>query len=220
MKGDKTIREWAHHQGLTTASRGRLPRSITEAYADARFDLLANYLEPQFGNIYGDIDVTVAGYDMWTWNDELKAAVRHYLLDEFPSDLWPYFFDRPAGVELDEIARQQQIDELLARDDPFDVACLVRGAAISAVPTLRELYDMLLLHGRKTWPTEYEQADVVTWLDAHVEKDRLRELDPLCAAAHPEDRQPPTPPDAEAITAHVSPAQLLTAWQALIVSEP
>ncbi|WP_433578565.1 hypothetical protein [Nocardia brasiliensis] len=53
-----------------------------------KFELLAIYLNPRFGNIYeynmagGDV-----GYDIQEWTDELRAAVRAYLLHDLPPPL-------------------------------------------------------------------------------------------------------------------------------------
>ena len=200
MQNYVSVREWANQQGLTIGSRGRLPRRVVQEYADARFELLAICLEPRFGNIYDDRDVATAGYDQWTWSDELKASARHYLLNELPADVWMYMFGMPDDAASDADARQRQVDDLLTGNDPFDVASLVRDAAISALPTLGQLFAVLQLNGRKTWPGEYERADVMSWLDPHADEQRLSAMEPSCG-------------DTDALTDQLSPADLIAAWE-------
>jgi hypothetical protein len=66
-----------------------------------QYELLANYLEPRFGNIYD-------GDNGEPWTDELRAAVRRYLLEEMSGEVASEFF-------LDERkARSEQVDELIS----------------------------------------------------------------------------------------------------------
>ena len=72
-----------------------------------KFDLLANYLEPRFGNIYD-----VPDYDTATWNDELRGAVTNFLSKELPSDVAARLFNAnqasPTAAD-----RKKHIDHLL-----------------------------------------------------------------------------------------------------------
>jgi ABC-type phosphate/phosphonate transport system substrate-binding protein len=50
---------------------------------------LADYLEPQFGNIY-DYDILVRQ----EWTDELRQAVRHFIVDLAEDELYRHALER------------------------------------------------------------------------------------------------------------------------------
>jgi hypothetical protein len=62
------------------------------------FELLANYLEPRFGNIYEyNLDGDEMGSKPQEWTDELAEAVRDYLLHQLPDDIYAWLLDPDHG---------------------------------------------------------------------------------------------------------------------------
>lgn len=200
MKSGTSIREWARQQGIPVNAKGRLPRNIVEHYAYTRFDVLAAYLEPH-------LDV----YHYMSWTHRLRKRTRRYFLEEYPTGLWQYIFGNPFGQlgtppgQRDDAARQREVDELLAKEDPFTVAYFVRNAAVANVPTLRELFRALQLNGLKKWPHgEGERNDVATWLEANLGEYGLNKL---ADAAHI------APGGAGWIAEQLSPTELYAAFE-------
>ncbi|KAF0835711.1 transposase [Nocardia caishijiensis] len=136
-----------------------------------KFELLANYLEPKFGNLYefnvandGDI-----GYDPQEWTDELREAVRHYLLHEVPKDVGTYLFGDGSELAADA-SKEAHIDRMLEAE-PWEVAQEVRVAAVAATPSLRDV-----IEPTEDWPLEDVRLDAATWLETHREKVDWAEL--------------------------------------------
>lgn len=186
------IRQWARERNLAIGSRGRLPRSIVEAFqretatsagnadhpsdsaqpADSGFgplEPLARYLEPRFGNIYG-WDNTIVPYApdgfFQPWTDELRQAVRHYLLHEAPEPLLKAAFPHrqpahPADWAEDELGGYQ----------PWEIALRFHEAAVILLPTLDALIGQL-----QTWPYEDDREDAADWLAQHATEAQLRQL--------------------------------------------
>ena len=185
------------------------------------FELLATHLAPHFGNIYeynldsGDIE-----YDVRPWTDELRDAVRDYLLHELPADVRDYLFTVGTVEPREPASRQAQVDALIDGVQPWEVALAVRQAAVSAVPTLDQLIGHL-----DTWQSEDDRVDAVTWLDAHVDSARLwKELAQvsshweLLPGAMTHGRQ--HGPEANDLVHVLTPPELLDAWHYVVGPAP
>lgn len=134
------------------------------------FELLANYLEPHFGDIYdGSIN------EVQPWSDGLKSAVRSYLLHELPAPVWRELFNLARGVSEDGATRQAHVDGLLTMTEPWVVAWEVRKSAVIAVPTIEKLLDELGIADCEKWPSFEERDDVATWLGAHLNSSSINE---------------------------------------------
>ena len=168
-----------------------------------RGELLANYLEPRFGNIYDDLLT-------WRddpWSTELKDAVRHFLLQVLDEHILAELLDRPGDQPPDEPSRQREVDDFIAGQQPWEVALAVRNAAVVVVPTLDELIGQL-----ETWPDGDIEFDVETWLDAHASQDQVRQMARF--SNHPDLRRrdgtwSPLPDDLIRV---LGPRELLAAW--------
>ncbi|WP_216587772.1 hypothetical protein [Streptomyces brasiliscabiei] len=136
------------------------------------YELLANYLEPRFGNIY-EYNVQDAGFDAQEWTDELREAVLHYLEHELPEAVVAVFFEYQAGAMEDPTSKHAAIDRLMQSNEPWELAHDVRRAAVKAAPTL----DALIGH-LDTWPSEDERADAEEWLEHHASNEVLRSMAP------------------------------------------
>lgn len=148
----------------------------------SRFELLAKWLEPRFGNIYeynmngGDV-----GWDVQEWTDELKEAVRDYLLHEIPDDVYHQLVVSDPGLPqlhlLDpgwppkDMDKQTQVAELIAVYEPWALALEIHGAAVKIVPTLDQLIGDL-----KEWPSMDEREDASLWLRAHTSDEALTDM--------------------------------------------
>ncbi|MET9285982.1 transposase [Nocardia beijingensis] len=175
-----------------------------------KFELLANHLTPQFGNIYeyNMADGQEVGFDNQVWTDELRTAVRKYLLHDLPSVVRPQLFHSEEGSSI-HIDIDEQVDQLL-KLEPWEVAFEVRNAAVAAVPTLRELIGNL-----DTWPSGEESADAIVWLEAHSTRTEWRAVaeasdnSELRDMAASDQRHAPMPDDLVRV---LSPKELLSAW--------
>ncbi|MGQ4615186.1 hypothetical protein [Nocardia sp. R7R-8] len=175
-----------------------------------KYELLAKALDAQFGNIYeyNMAEGQDAGFDGQEWTDELRAAVRRYVLHDLPADVRDWLFhskDRAAA----DVDVEKQVDQLLHLE-PWEVAFEVRNAAVAAVPTLHDLIGHL-----DTWPSGEESADTIVWLEAHstlaewravAEASNHDELHGILAANQ---RRALTPHDLVRV---LSPPELLAAW--------
>ncbi|MGW0355823.1 transposase [Nocardia nova] len=178
------------------------------------YELLARHLDSQFGNIYeynlGPEEI--AGFVVQEWTDELRAAVRHYLIAEVPADVFEFLFDGDEGRPLDRPTRESRVDALIEQSEPWEVALSVRNAAVAVVPTLRELIGQL-----DGWPSEDERSDAETWLETHGDTVDWRRLaaaighDELTTVTMPSGRIRQLYPD-DLIQA-LTPAELVAAWE-------
>jgi hypothetical protein len=183
MEDAKYIRQWARENGIAAPARGRLPRRVLQAYAFAknqnpqkvneevaiRFELLARHLEPRFGNIYEGPDAFDEGQ---AWTPELKQAVREYLLDRLPADVWAAMFDAPMSQEACE-ARETEVDDWLGSSiSPSGIALAVRDAAVKAQPSLDRIAGQT-----DDWPGgEDQKFDAEFWLEVHADERELRDM--------------------------------------------
>ncbi|MBF6546982.1 transposase [Nocardia brasiliensis] len=178
-----------------------------------KFELLAIHLDPRFGNIYEyNMDGGDVGYDVQQWTDELRDAVRDYLLHDIPADVR----ERLSGTDdsVPGTNGEEDVDRLL-RFEPWEVGLEVHIAAVVAVPTLHELIGHL-----DDWPSEDERCDAETWLQAHGEGVSWHEI--ICSTRYfeltpawtiPWRERPPDPYD---LVRALSPGELLNAWEAVV----
>ncbi|MET7773688.1 hypothetical protein [Nocardia sp. NPDC005366] len=137
-----------------------------------KFELLANYLDAHFGNIYeynmngGDV-----GYDVQEWTDELRDVVKQFFSHELPSDVASWLLRPTNTLRGNDSDYQKHVDRLLATREPWEVALEVHNAAVAAVPTLYQL-----IGHSDTWQSEDDRLDAVTWLEAHADGTISREL--------------------------------------------
>jgi len=208
------VRRWAQQQGIEVAERGRLSiglatkyeLSITGQAANGErrlpFEVLANYLEPRFGNIY-DRD----GMPIWT--KQIYRAVRTFLVRKLPADVWQELAVSAAlGMPEDLDARKNLANKLVGQNGLQDLALLVRSAAVVAVPTLLQLYEQL--HLVDVWPSEDERWDVAVWLDAHAHVQRLQLMAHQCTH---EGQGNYAQWDGNRLTDASSPAEILAVWR-------
>jgi transposase len=186
-----------------------------------RYELLANYLESRFGSIYVyNMNGGHAGIDPQPWTHELKEAVRYYLLHELPEDTVEIFFAVHPSSEHEKSTREEQVDELLASREPWEVALAVHDAAAEAVPTLDQLLEELGVVGLKDWPSQDEANDVVIWLETHADADQLKEVVLSYFGAHQERWERFNVLDVNQVIDHLSPADLLEAWHEAVGPAP
>lgn len=131
---------------------------------------LADYLEPQFGNIY-DWDNSVVPYDtdsfdIQPWTEEVRQAIRHYLLHEAPQELAAIAFPRSEDTSVEQWA-----DNVLEHHQPWEVAYEFHRAAVAALPT----FDSLIGH-LDTWPYEDDRDDAAEWLEKHCTQSQLEQI--------------------------------------------
>jgi transposase len=173
---------------------------------------LADYLEPQFGNIY-EYNLPGSGsFEVQEWTDELRPAVKQYLVREVSDDDYAAFldelaFDVPAG------ARTDQADHIIERAEAWEIAHAFHLAAVKAVPTLDELIGQ-----HDAWSDASLQVDAGEWLDAHTSPEQLHALAEI--TGHPE-RNVDTPwyrpePIGQDFTSVLAPPDLLAAWHQVV----
>jgi transposase len=186
-----------------------------------KYELLANALESRFGNIYEyNLDGGDSGFDVQPWTDDLKTAVRDYLLHDLPDDVARCWFVTEMGVLLvDNTLQETDIDEILARNEPWEVALSVRYAAVRAVPTLDEL-----IGHQENWHSEDDRTDAAVWLDAHPVQDLWEDLatasryvERLSAVGMPSRRHDP---DTWDLVEVLTPQELLAAWRDVVGLAP
>ncbi len=132
----------------------------------ASLEPLADYLEPQFGNIYGYNFIVVDGIDVQPWTAELRQAIKRYLLDEASEDLVDYAFGRGEDVSQDE-----WVEGIIKDYQPWEVANLFRKAVVMSLPSLGALIGDL-----QTWPDEDKRWDAACWLEEHATEAQLRQM--------------------------------------------
>ncbi|MDE1674851.1 hypothetical protein [Nocardia gipuzkoensis] len=177
-----------------------------------KYELLARALDAQFGNIYEYNlgEGKDAGIDVQEWTDELRTAVRKYLLHKLPADVRDRLFRSEDSATTTDVNVEERVDQLLQLE-PWEVAFEVRNAAVAAVPTLRELIGHL-----DTWPSGEESADAVVWLEAHSTRTEWRVVaeasnhDELQAILAANQRRALAPHDLVRV---LSPPELLAAWE-------
>ncbi|WP_433598752.1 hypothetical protein ACQPXH_24035 [Nocardia sp. CA-135953] len=181
-----------------------------------KYELLAKALDAQFGNIYEynfaegeDAEGRAVTLDYQEWTDELRTAVRQYLLHDLPADVRASLF-RSKDSATTDVDVDERVDQLLQLE-PWEVAFEVRNAAVASVPTLRELIGHL-----DTWPSGEESADAIVWLESHstmtewravAEASNHDELQKILASSQ---RRTLAPDDLVRV---LSPPELLAAWQ-------
>jgi hypothetical protein len=235
MKQD-AIRQWARERNLRVGHRGRLPPSIIEAYRKEttdptgnavqsehredpteavvnRYEPLADYLEPRFGNIYDWENSVVPyipldGFDVQPWTDEMRQAVREYLVHVAPEQLLELAFPYCKGTPPEEWA-----DDALNCQQPWEVALLFHEAAVASLPTL----DALIGH-LQTWPYEDDRDDAVHWLEQHATKSQLSQL--AIASKQADLAQSGTSDLAFYLLRKLEPPTLLKAWHDVSDSAP
>jgi transposase len=131
---------------------------------------LADYLEPQFGNIY-DWDNSVVPYDTDSfdsqpWTDGVRQAIRHYLLHEAPQELAAIAFPRSENTSVEQWA-----DNVLEHHQPWEVAFEFHKAAVASLLTL----DALIGH-LDTWLYEDDRDDAAEWLEKHCTGLQLEQI--------------------------------------------
>lgn len=171
-------------------------------------DPLADYLKPRFGNIYGYNLIVLHGNELQEWTDELRQAIKHYLVHEVSDTDYAAFvgeleYEPPPGT------RESQADAIIDLHDAWEIAHAFHQAAVKAIPALDGLIGQ-----RASWQHAGQQEDAAEWLDAHATKEQLAELAEI--TDHPE-YDPATPwyrpePVGRDFTWTLTPPELLHAW--------
>jgi hypothetical protein len=177
---------------------------------------LADYIEPQFGNVYEYNIQSSRGGAEQPWTTELHAAVTHYLVHEVTDEDWRSFLDILSRLYIDDIpdaTRAQQAASILALYEPWMVAQAFHLAAVNAVPALDQLIGHL-----DDWGDGGLQEDAGAWLTRHASHEQLVELSRV---ANDLERNPTTPwyhaaPTGWNLTGNVAPPTLLTAWRQVV----
>jgi transposase len=173
----------------------------------ASLEPLADYLEPEFGNIYDCNFTVVDGFDVQQWTPELQMAVKRWLMHEVPLDLRSELALRLGYPEHDAGAKEKEIDALFESYEPWEIANIVRQVAVVAIPTLEALIGHL-----GEWPFEDVRWDASVWLAHHGTEQQLRRM----ATASGNDKDPPAWADTESIShtlgQALEPPELLSAW--------
>lgn len=178
-----------------------------DATGRSDFELLAIYLEADFGNIYEyNMNGGEPGLDVQEWTDEIRDAIRSYLLKELPDDVASVLFGLDKDALRDVEAKQEAVGSLIASSEPWEVALEVREAAVKSVPTLDQLIGHL-----DTWPYENERMDVETWLETHVSDADLKEMALWLGVRNP---------TVWALTHDHEPSALVEAWKYLFDPGP
>ncbi|WP_433269003.1 transposase [Actinosynnema sp. CS-041913] len=174
------------------------------------YELLANYLAPTYGNIYQyNLGANgLVGLDVQQWTDDLKRAVRHYLMHELPADVKPRLLEQYPDLPTD--SDEAALDALIEATEPWSLAFAVRKAAVAAVPTLDGLVgdvDDMRAMGELS-------ENISFWLDRHASEAQLEELAEL--TGHPEidlhvPSYKPRPEGYHFI--YTKPRDVLDAWQ-------
>ena len=113
---------------------------------------LATYLAPHHGDIYD--------YDSWT--DDLLEAVRLYLIKVVPEQLYIGFLDY-AGREVPSGHRAKQVEYVLSKYFPWELAGTFHDVAVLTMPTLDQLIDEI-----ERVPSMGDSGDVALWLSDHA----------------------------------------------------
>lgn len=126
---------------------------------------LADYLQPQFGNIYDFKPINADGPEIQAWTDELRAAVKQYLLHVGPPELVESAF----GISPDE-APDELLQEVLSSYQPSVVAHALHLATVRSMSL-----DQLIGH-LDSWPSEDERWDTEHWLEETISWPQLQQL--------------------------------------------
>jgi hypothetical protein len=212
------VRRWARKEGILVGDRGRLACAVIAHYEAAqenstvlrrdqvlRFEILANYLEPRFGNVY-DHDEPPA------WSRQLYHEVRTFLMRKLPKDVWKRFTDDTTLEGAERLSSLEDlVNDLVRQNDICELSLLIRNAAVAAVPTLDQLFNELGL--TNAWPSAEEQWDVAVWLDARASEQDLQAMWQV-HAGRPNRHGDGSLVDGYQLTVEMSPVELLAAWRA------
>ncbi|MDX2697473.1 transposase [Streptomyces ipomoeae] len=135
-----------------------------------QYELLGEYLEPQFGNIY-EYNVEDPAYDVQEWTDELREAITHYLTSAIPQEVATVLFGLDAEMLENPPQRRTAIGALIQQNEPHEIAYEVYQAAVKAVPSLDQLIGHL-----DRWQNQHERDDADLWLETHLTADEVRDL--------------------------------------------
>ena len=212
------VRRWARKEGILVGDRGRLASSVVDRYeaaqaasADVRqnqalpFEVLANYLEPWFGNIY-DHDYPP------TWSRQLYHVVRTFLMRKLPKTAWQKLTgDAPLEGAEHLSALEDRVNDLVQQNNVWELSLLIRNAAVAAVPTLGRLFNELGLID--VWPSADERVDVAVWLDARASEQDFQAMWQI-HTGRPNRHGVGSLIDGDRLAAELSPVELLAAWNA------
>lgn len=178
---------------------------------------LADYLEPQFGNIYDyKLPAPRSVLEVQEWTEELRRAVWNYLVHEVGDDGYAAFLNEYRYV-VPRGDRKAEAADIIKAAEAWEIANAFHLAAVKAVPTLDQFIGQL-----ETWPDVNVRVDVAEWLDAHASVEQLYEL--AEATGHPErDTDAPSyspEPIGEDFTCALSPSDLLAAWHHVVGPAP
>ncbi|MGW4370777.1 transposase [Nocardia takedensis] len=182
-----------------------------------KYELLAIALDARFGNIY-EYNLgpgLTAAYDFQDWTDELREAVRRFLVDDLPVELWEYLFDPFEDEPPGGFSRELEADRMVEQLQPGEVALMIRHVAVMAVPSLYQLIGHL-----EEWPSEEERIDADIWLTNHVTPADWLEMAKV--ANHPELIPVPMssggmqPPEPWGVVHALTPSQLLYVWDYVV----
>jgi transposase len=185
-----------------------------------RREPLADYLEPQFGNIYVYNLVEQNGFDVQPWTDELRQAVNHYLVHEVTDDEYAAFLSQfEHEYEMPLGGREGQVEFIMKVAEAWEIAYAFHLAAVSAVPTLDALIGHLKNWPREDqpWGAEDEQWDAAAWLDAHASQEQLHALADIVSHGWVSTwEQDQAGWDSWLFTEYLTPSQLLRVWHQVI----
>lgn len=171
---------------------------------------LADYLKPQFGDIYSCNlhGPDGPGIEVQEWTDELRDAVKHYLLTEVNDEILAALLDW-LWLDMGQGDRGQQIDVLIEQVEAHQIAHTLHLIAVVAVPTLDEL-----IGSRSSWSGDGLQDDVVEWLDANASSEQVRELTQIVGLSKLIAAVPwyTSEPSGEHFTRPLEPPDLLAIW--------
>lgn len=206
------IRQWAQENNFQIGSRGRIPQEVVQAFKAAivpapsspafggsdSLEPLVDYLEPEFGIVYeydGDYKPL--------WVDGLQKAVKRYLIDVIPDDL----YDKTTNYLLrlpPEGTRAEQVDFIVQNESAFDIAQAVHAATVESLPSLDAL-----IGGLESWEGHMELAtDAGLWLTAHATEAQLTKLNRILGTTAPIEYEL----EGYALDGSLSPQRLLELW--------
>lgn len=132
---------------------------------------LADYLAPQFGDIY-EFD---AGVFTRAWTDKLRQAVRHYLVDVADNESYRHAIRHLFEWDWDLADdRAQAAKSIVTHEDPWEVADAFHKAAVILQPSLDGLITRL-----NSWENagdRNECLDAVYWLANNATAAQLHDM--------------------------------------------
>jgi transposase len=162
---------------------------------------LADYLEPNFGDIYDIDELTVQ-----PWAEELRKAVIQFVatVDE---SLYACAMDR-LGLKVEGGARSEEVQFVMSLWQPWEVAYAFHHAAVILQPSPEGL-----VTEKDHWAYDDERMDVALWLQERLTSEQLRLL--AVEARYDSPGLYRDDPDviADRLSACVTPAELLDAWR-------